>query len=61
MLIFDNRRDINISRFIKKDLVHRHGTFDRLILDKGPENKGLIDDFIIKYSIKKIVISTYHP
>ena len=47
-------------RFIKKDLIYRHGVFDRLILDKELKNKGLIDDFTIKYDIKKIVISTYY-
>ncbi len=49
-----------MSRFIKKDLVYRYETFDRLILNRGLENKGLVDNFIIKYNIKKIVISAYY-
>ena len=40
--------------------MHRHGTFDRLILDEELENKGLIDNLIIKYNIKKIVTSAYY-
>ncbi len=50
----------NISYFIKKDLVHRYGAFDRLILNKRPENKDLVDDLTIKYNIKKIITSAYH-
>ncbi len=50
----------NISRFIKKDLVHRYEAFDRLILDKKLKNKDLIDNLTIKYDIKKIITSAYH-
>jgi len=48
-------------RFIKENLIYRHGTFNRLILNKGSENKDLIDNLITKYNIKKIIISAYHP
>ncbi len=50
-----------MSRFIKEDLVYRHGAFNRFILDKRLENKDLIDNLIIKYNIKKIITSAYHP
>ncbi len=50
----------NISRFIKKNLIYRHGAFDRFILDRELENKGLIGNLTVKYSIKKIVTSVYH-
>ena len=43
-----------MSRFIKKDLVYRYETFDRLILNRGLKNKGLIDDLTVKYNIKKL-------
>ncbi len=49
-----------MSRFIKEDLIHRHETFNRLILDEKSENKGLIDNLTVKYSIKKIIISAYY-
>ena len=50
-----------MSRFIKKDLIYRHEAFDRLILNKGLENKNLIDNLTIKYNIKKIITFAYHP
>ena len=40
--------------------MYRHETFDRLILDKELKNKDLIDNLIIKYNIKKIIISAYY-
>ena len=51
----------NISRFIKENLMYRHGVFDRLILNRELKNKGLVDNLTTKYNIKKIIISTYHP
>ncbi len=50
----------NISRFIEEDLIYRHETFNRLILDGGLENKDLIYNLTTKYGIKKIITSAYH-
>ena len=50
-----------VAKFIWEDIVCRHGVFDKLIVDGGPENKGLVKEFARRYGIKRIVVSAYHP
>ena len=51
----------NVAKFISEDLLCRHGTFERLVVDGGPENKSLIDELTDRFSIKKIKVSAYNP
>jgi hypothetical protein len=34
--------------------------FRRLVIDRGPENKGMAKVFTAKYSIKRVQISVYN-
>ena len=50
-----------VARFLYEDVICRHGCFQRLILDGGPENKDVVDDLAQRYRIWRIVTSAYHP
>ena len=50
-----------VSRFLWEDVICRHGIFRRLVVDGGPENKDLTAKLMVKYNIKRVVISSYHP
>lgn len=38
----------------------RYSVFGRLVVDSGPENKGLAEVFAKKYRIQRIQISVYN-
>ena len=50
-----------VAKFIHEDILCRHGCIGRLVMDGGPENKGLVKVLAEKYKIKRIVVSAYHP
>lgn len=50
-----------VSNFIKVNILTRHGMFDRLVVDGGPENRGLAQELVDRYGIKRIQSSAYHP
>jgi hypothetical protein len=50
-----------VAKFLWEDVVCRHGCFGRLVVDRGPENKGHIAAFTKKYGIKWVQVSAYHP
>ena len=50
-----------VVRFLYEDVICRHGCFQRLVLDGGPENKDVVDDLAQRYRIRRIVTSAYHP
>ena len=50
-----------VAKFLWEDVVCRHGVFGRLIVDGGPENKGLVTEFARRYGIKRVMVSAYHP
>ena len=41
-----------ISKFFWKDVICRHGCFGKLVIDGGPENKGVLDKVIKKLGIQ---------
>ena len=50
-----------VARFVYEDIICRHGCFQRLVLDGGPENKNLVEELARRYRIKRVVTSPYHP
>jgi len=40
--------------------VCRHGIFRRLVVDRGPENRGVAAAFTKKYGIERVQISAYN-
>jgi len=49
-----------IADFLWEEIVCRHGVFGRLVVDGGPENKGVAEAFTAKYGIKRVQISAYN-
>jgi hypothetical protein len=43
-----------IAVFLWEEVVCRHGVFGRLIIDGGPENRGVATVFTKKYSIERV-------
>lgn len=50
-----------VAQFLYEDIICRHGIFQKLVVDGGPENKGLTKDLAEKYGIRRVVVSAYHP
>ena len=51
----------NVATFLWEEFICRHGCFGKLIVDGGPENKGIVETLTAKYGIDRIVTSAYHP
>jgi len=43
-----------ITNFLWEDVVCYHRCFRRLVVDKGPKNKGWVKAFTKKYGIKRV-------
>ena len=52
---------MSVARFLWEDVICRHGCFGRLIVDGGPENKDLVEELTVRYGIKRVQVSSYHP
>jgi hypothetical protein len=50
-----------VAKFLWEDVICRHGCFGKLTVDGGPENKGILDELVQRYRIKKVITSSYHP
>jgi hypothetical protein len=50
-----------VAKFLWEDVVCRHRCFRRLVVNRGPENKGYVTAFAKKYSIEQVQVSAYHP
>ena len=49
-----------VAKFLWEDVVCYHGCFRRLVVDRGPENKGYVTAFAKKYSIKQVQVLAYY-
>src|SRR5438045_4420288 len=50
-----------VMKFLWEDVVCRHGCFGRLVIDRGPENKAHVAEFMKRYGIQRVQVSVYHP
>jgi hypothetical protein len=50
-----------VSKFLWEDVICRHGMFQRLVVDQGPENKAFTAEMMQRFNIKRVEISAYHP
>jgi hypothetical protein len=41
-------------------VISKRGIFGRLVINRDPENKNLIMQFVTDYNIKRVVISPYN-
>ena len=51
----------HVAAFLWEDVICRHGLFRRLVVNGGPENKGLVAALTARYGIKRVAVSAYHP
>jgi hypothetical protein len=51
----------SVAAFLYEDIICRHGVFQRLVVDGGPENKALVSELAKRYGIHRLVVSAYHP
>ena len=49
-----------VTRFLYEDVIYRYSCFQRLVLNRGPENKDLVEEFTRRYRIKRVVTSAYY-
>ena len=49
-----------VIRFIYENIIFRNKYFKRLIIDDDSKNKKLIETFIQKYRIKRLIVSVFH-
>ena len=50
-----------VARFLWEDIICRHGCFGKLVVDGGSENKDAVQELALRYGIKRVVVSAYHP
>jgi hypothetical protein len=49
-----------MTKFLWKDVICRHDCFEKLIVNDESENKKILDEFVQRYRIKKMITSSYH-
>jgi hypothetical protein len=49
-----------VAKFLWEDIVCRHGCFSKLVINRGPENKGYVAAFTAKYGIKQVQVFVYY-
>ena len=50
-----------VTQFLFEDIIYRYSIFRKCVIDRGLENKSLLEVLIDRYSIKRVVTSAYHP
>ena len=50
----------HMGDFLWKDMIYRHKAFYRLIINRGPKNKGFVEALIKRVGIYRLYISTYN-
>jgi hypothetical protein len=49
-----------VTKFLWKDVICKHDCFEKLIVNDEFENKEILDEFVQRYRIKKMITSNYH-
>jgi hypothetical protein len=49
-----------VARFLEKNVFARYGLLYKLLIDRGPKNKGLVEFLTAQFSIYRVVASAYH-
>jgi hypothetical protein len=49
-----------VTKFLWKDVICKHDCFEKLIVNDESENKKILDEFVQRYRIKKMITSNYH-
>ena len=51
----------NVAKFLREEIFTRWGLPFKMVVDGGPENRGLVTDLAAKYGVRRVVGSAYHP
>jgi hypothetical protein len=49
-----------MTKFFWKNVICKHDCFEKLIVNNELENKKILDEFVQRYRIKKMITSNYH-
>jgi len=50
-----------VAKFLWEDIVCCYGCFGKLVINRGPKNKGYVAAFMAKYRIKQVQVFVYYP
>jgi hypothetical protein len=53
-------RTWRVTKFFWKNVICKHDCFEKLIVNDESENKVILDKFVQRYRIKKMITSSYH-
>ena len=59
--VLDAANSLNVAKFLQEEVVCRHGTPKRIVLDGGAENLKFTQDLLKRYGIHGVHIAPYHP
>ena len=51
----------SVAKFLYEDVIYRHGCPMRIVMDGGPENKGVAEALLKRHRIDRVIVSPYHP
>ena len=49
-----------VAKFLIKDIIYKYRIFERLIINSGPKNKGIIKDLAKYLEFKRVQILIYN-
>jgi transposase InsO family protein len=50
-----------VATFLEEDVFARHGCPKTIVVDGGPENKGMVDEICARLHVSKHTVTAYHP
>lgn len=56
-----NKESFQVAKFIYEDFICRHPCPQKIVVDGGTENQGLLTELVDKYGLKRSQISAYNP
>ena len=55
------KESVQVTAFIYEDFLYRHPCPQKIVVDRGTENQGFVEELTRQYNIGKITISPYNP
>ena len=50
-----------VAKFLEEDVFSRHGCPTSIVVDRGSENKGIVDELCAQLRVAKHTVTAYHP
>ena len=51
----------SIAKFLQEVEIYNYGIFGKLVIDRGPENKGALIVLAKRYSVYRVIVLAYNP